>query len=200
MPLPLLWIGAGLVGAALTADHLRDKAQKMTDDEERDRLRGIEPEPYRTGENNATKLPSDILTSNMHAKPVPGAIVCCSVFSAFDHTGIWIDDDLIVELHGTGLIKGVSVNRFLDDRSGSNVFVACDSLGEPLVVGDTAKRAGDEVMSYWDYDVFDNNCYRFTWQCITGDNRTVKDFAQFNDLLAKLHEKKVYWDKLDVDQ
>lgn len=200
MPLPLLWIGAGLVGAALTTDHLCDKAQQITDDEERDRLRGIEPEPYRLGENNTTKLPSDILTSTMSAKPVPGSVVCCSVFSAFDHTGIWVDDGLIVELHGTGLIKGVSVKRFLEDRSGSNVFIACDSLGEPLVIGDAVSRASDELMNYWAYDVFDNNCYRFTWQCISGENRVVKDFPQFNDLLAKLHEKKVYWDKLDIDQ
>ena len=200
MPIPLLWIGAGLVGAALTAEHLREKAQKLTDEEERDRLRGIEPEPYRIGEDNATKLPSDILTSSMSARPVPGAIVCCSVFKAFDHTGIWVDDDLIIELHGTGLIRGVSVSRFLDDRSGSNVFVACDSLGEPLALEETAVRAAQELMNYWDYDVLDNNCYRFTWQCISGDNTVVRDFSQLNDLLAKLHDRKVYWDKLDVDQ
>ena len=198
MPLPLLWIGAGLVGAALTADHLREKEQQFINKQDRKRLQHTEPEPYRVGESSAPKLPSDVVTSFISAKPVPGAVVCCSVFEAFDHTGIWVDDDLIVELHGNGLIKGVSVKRFLENRSGEQVFVACDSLGEPLVVSGSVSRATKELLNYWPYDVRDNNCYRFTWQCVSGESQRVVDFSDLNDLLAKLHHKRVYWDKLDL--
>lgn len=153
------------------------------------------PQPHVGDEDGAHKLPSDILTSDITVKPVPGAIVCCGVFGLFDHTGIWIDDDLIVELHGTGLVKAVSQARFLNNRSGESMFVACDSKGQPLIVEQSCERSANEVYNYREYELNENNCYRFTWFCITGEDTKVKSFDDFNNAIAKLHGKKVYWDK-----
>ena len=200
MPLPLLWIGAGLVGAAVTAEHMREKAQELADKDELRRLLRDDAIPYDGGEEGGVKMPSDVLTSDTVVKPVPGTVVCCGVFGAFDHTGIWVEDDLIVELHGSGLIKAVSVARFLDNRSGVDIFAACDSTGEPLVIKGTSERALEQVFTYWKYEVRDNNCHRFVWQCISGEDRRVPDFADFNQLVAKQHNKMVYWDKVDLDQ
>lgn len=197
MPLPLILLGAGLVGAAAAvgAANANEKAKKS----ERARLALDETDPHVNGKNGAVKLPSEILTSDITVKPVPGAIVSCSVFSAFDHTGIWMENNVIVELHGTGLIKAVSPQRFLNNRSGSAMFVACDSQGEPLVADETMGRAANEIYNYWQYDMVKNNCYRFCWQCISGDDRKVATFTEFNNALAQLHGKKVYWDKALLD-
>lgn len=192
MPLPLLWIGAGLVGAALTAEHAKAEANKR----EQQRLHHDEPLPHDDDKNGSVKMPSEILTSDFTAKLMPGTIVSCSVFNAFDHIGIWLEPDIIVELHGTGLIKAVSHARFLNNRSGNTLFAACDSKGQVLVVPQTLQRATKEIFNYWSYDVRKNNCYRFSWYCITGESKVISSFTQFNDQLAKYHKKKIYWDKV----
>lgn len=196
MPLPLLLLGAAtFVGAVVTIDQMNEKQKHK----ERLRIDLDEPEPHIGDKEGAVKLPSEILTSNFSAEPVPGSIVCCSVFSAFDHTGIWLEDGLIVELHGTGLIKAVSRDRFLHNRSGNALFVACDSQGVPLVVEGTAQRAAKEVYNFRDYDVTKNNCHRFSWFCVTGVDEKISRFGDFNNAIARLHGKKVYWDKVVVN-
>ena len=192
MALPLILLGAGLVGAAVAAGEA-NKKNRMADQL---RLLHEDGEPHLDGDEGVAKLPSEVLTSNFSCQPVPGAVVCCSVFSAFDHTGVWIDDNLIVELHGTGLIKGVTPKRFLQNRSGNQMFVACDSKGNPLVVEGSAERSAEHIFDYRDYDLVKNNCYRFTWYCVSGEDKKVTRFSQFNQLLAQKHGKKVYWDKL----
>ena len=82
MPLPLLWIGAGLVGAAVTAGHLKEKAKAN----ESKRLTRVDLDSHLDEGKGAAKLPSEILTSDITVTPQPGSIVCCSVFGAFDHT------------------------------------------------------------------------------------------------------------------
>ncbi|NQZ06173.1 MAG: hypothetical protein HRT35_03340 [Algicola sp.] len=199
MPLPLILLGAGVLGAAAAVDHINDKAKAQ----QKQRLMHDEPEPHFLGENRgkngAAKMPSDILTDTTGVKPVPGSIVCCCVFNVLDHTGIWLENNVIVELWGKGMIRAVSPERFLHDRSGSNMFVACDSKGNPLVAEQTTLRAKEKIFSEWNYDLIDNNCHRFGWYCITGEDRKISSFTDFNDALAGLHHKKIYWDKALLD-
>lgn len=195
MPLPLLLLGAAtVVGAAVTVGHLNQKHQHK----ERLRMGRDDIDPHVGDKNGAEKLPSEVLTSDILVKPVPGSIVCCSVFSAFDHTGIWLDEDTIVELHGSGLIKAVSHKRFLHNRSGNAIFVACDSKGTPLIVEGTPQRTAAEVFSYREYDLLKNNCYRFSWYCVSGEEKQLGSFSDFNNVLAKHHGKKIYWDRADL--
>jgi hypothetical protein len=190
MPLPLILLGAGLVGAAITAGHLKEKAKAN----ESKRLTLGDLQCHDEDKNGAVKWPSEISTSTVTVKPIPGSIVCCSVFSAFDHTGIWMQNNMIVELHGTGLIKAVSPQRFLNNRSGNTLFVACDSLAKPLLVEGTVQRASEQIYNYWDYDMLKNNCHRFSWLCVTGEDKKISSFTEFNNALAKHHQRKVYWD------
>lgn len=192
MPLPLLLLGAAtFVGAAVAVS----KANEHHRHKERLRMSLDDVEPHVGDKDGAQKMPSEVLTSDIQVKPVPGCLVCCSVYSAFDHTGIWLDDDTIVELHGSGLIKAISSQRFLNNRSGNAIFVACDSKGTPLVVDGTIERAADQVFNYREYDVLKNNCYRFSWYCLTGEEQIISSFDKFNNALAKLHGKKIYWDQ-----
>ncbi len=195
MPLPLLLLGAAsFVGAALTVDHLNEQRRNR----ESKRMDKDDLDLYLEGSEAALKLPSEVLTSDILVKPVPGAIVSCSVFSAFDHTGIWLDEQTIVELHGTGLIKGVTPARFLSKRSGNAIFVACDSKGEPLTIAGAFERSVGEIYNFREYDFIDNNCYRFTWYCASGEDKVIKSFNDFNRTLAQHHGKTVYWDRADM--
>ena len=56
--------------------------------------------------------------------PRVGSFVACHVFGVVKHVGIWVGD-AIVELQGSGLIRIVSPERFLKDRSGGTIYVAC---------------------------------------------------------------------------
>ena len=76
--------------------------------------------------------PSDLFKNEQNVKPIFGAIVYCGIAGVLDHTGIWLDDNTIVELDGNGLIKPISSQRFLAERSGKQIFIACDSLAQPL--------------------------------------------------------------------
>ncbi|MCC2615650.1 hypothetical protein LJ739_05300 [Aestuariibacter halophilus] len=168
MALPLLWLGAGL--AAVYA------GSRLTEGSERHRA----PVDVYPGE------------SGQRVKPVDGAIVCCGIYAAFEHTGVWLDDS-IVELKGNGLIRAISPQRFLHDRSGSKIYVACDTHGQPLVANGTAQRASERLYQYSDYDVIKNNCHRFVWQCVSGRNDPVTYFSELNHALGRQFGQPVSW-------
>ena len=63
-----------------------------------------------------------------------GALMVCEIFHLFEHTGIYIGDGQIVELQGTGLIRSVSTGRFMQNRSGEELLVACDNRDRKSVV------------------------------------------------------------------
>ncbi|QYJ80084.1 lecithin retinol acyltransferase family protein [Shewanella acanthi] len=204
MPLPLLYLGGAALGALVLADE-RDKRKLL----EHDRLLGRAPKTV----NANTALiaaPSQWQKGFKTVSPIPGAIVCCYVFGVIEHTGIWLDDDCIVELHGSGLIRAVSVKRFLAGRTGSQIFIACNHRHQPLVAEDIAKtfgvstdesvieRAGRAIYQYRDYDLFDNNCHRFVWFCLTGDEESIKGFMALNQKLAGLFKQGIYWDEIKL--
>ena len=146
--------------------------------------------------NPVKKSPSDNYSSNIKVEPVAGSIVCCEVYGVLDHSGIWIDADTIVELSNNGLVKAVSAQRFLTERSGDNIFVACDSQHKPIVIKEAIDRAVNSVFTYRGYDVIENNCHRFVNYCLTGKEDELTRFQSLNDRLFKLSGKNIYWDKV----
>ncbi|NMP17923.1 hypothetical protein [Thalassotalea sp. Y01] len=193
MPLPLLWLGAAVIGAAAVneldekrkrQEHLRTKGEG---DQTRHRLS--------KHDSGVAKYPSEVFTNEVPAIVKPGALICCGLGGVLDHTGIWVDDDTIVELHGSGLIKAISPQRFLQERSGSEIFVACDSKGNALADTITAERATNKIFEYQDYHLIKNNCHRFAWYCISGLRDDVTTFHQLNKNLSKRFNRKIYWDK-----
>lgn len=125
-------------------------------------------------------------------RPCDGAIVCCGIFGVFQHTGIWVDNQ-IVELNGNGLIRAISPRRFLANRSGSRIFIACDNNLAPMVAPDAADNAASRIFQYAEYDVLRNNCHRFTLSCLNGRVQNITRFAEFNQAVAQHFDTVVHW-------
>jgi len=195
MALPLLWIGAAAV-SAIAAKGLADdrksqqkqrksfhQVQKLTDLDRHESPVGI--------------YPTDLFNTEEVVKPKVGAIVCCGIGGVLEHTGIWVDDDTIVELDGKGLIKPLSVRRFTEERSGKQIFIACDSKAQPLVSQVAAKKAIEQIFQYRDYHLIENNCHEFIWQCFNAGDSNLTTFKELNFRLAKFFDRKIYWDVCD---
>jgi len=97
-------------------------------------------------------------------------------FSVFEHTGIYIGDGQIVELAGSGLVRSLSFNRFLADRSGAELIFATSPAGNIIGSEIAANRAIEQIYSYQNYDLLRNNCHRFTYSCISGDSLPLTSF------------------------
>ncbi|MFT4994916.1 MAG: hypothetical protein ACI965_001958 [Paraglaciecola sp.] len=167
MPVPFIWLGAGL--AALYA------GVKYSDSH----LGSIS---HIRGESDSAVL------------PVNGCIVSCGVFGIFNHCGIWNDGN-IIELRGNGLIRGISPGRFLHQRSGEDIYVACDAQGQPLVGPGTKKRAVAQLYQYLEYDLIKNNCHKFVWQCISDINEPLTRFTELNYKMAGHFDCTINWQK-----
>ncbi|MDN3652209.1 lecithin retinol acyltransferase family protein [Thalassotalea ponticola] len=193
MPLPLFVLTAAALGAVVIKE-LEGKR------DEQDKLRSIEDgidtrQHLNKHDSGIARYPNERFANETLAQMKPGALVCCGLGRVLEHTGIWVDDNTIVELHGSGLIKAVSPMRFLHERSGTDIFVACDRHGQALADEITAQRAAKSVYQMWQYNLIKNNCHRFAWYCISGLKADVTTFHQLNKYLSKRFDRKIYWDK-----
>ncbi|MCW8108687.1 lecithin retinol acyltransferase family protein [Alteromonas ponticola] len=168
MPIPLIWLGAGLVAAAAGVEYAREQ-QKASGD--------------------VRVFPGEC---KGEVEPVDGAIVCCGIYGVFQHTGIWLDGK-IVELAGTGLIRAISPARFLANRSGEKIFVACDKKLNALTSPDIIRRTAQTIFQYSKYDVVENNCNRYVNRCMTGTNPAITRFAQLNASISRHYSTPVNW-------
>ena len=125
---------------------------------------------------------SEIVGSFLTKKvtPKPGCIMICKIAGGLaEHSGVYIGDDTVVELNGSGDIQEVSLAEFLNDgitRTGVNIYVACDSSNKVLCDKSIAKRAEDIVGDVRDYNLIMDNCHQFTAGCITGDFENADNF------------------------
>lgn len=181
MPLPVILAGA-VVGAVFAHDNQKSFLRSL----DSDRRNPLRPDLGRE--------PSEVLPSPKHVALVPGSIVCCEVYEAFIHTGVVIDDETIVELHGSGLIRAVSKKRFLADRSGSHIFAACDRQGIPLTFSRMMDSASQDIFNFYNYDLLKANCYRHTWRWLTGEDIAIERFTEFNKKLSQKTGSEIYWD------
>lgn len=168
MALPLIWLGAGLAAAYAGTKLAREK---------------------QVADGHIQHFPGDC---DIAVEPLDGAIVCCGIYEVFQHTGIWVDGQ-IVELRGNGLIRGISPTRFLHDRSGNRIYVACDEHLVPLVDPQAVVRGVERVFEYSEYDLIKNNCHRFVHQCVTGSSRVITRFAELNEALSQHFNTVIHW-------
>jgi len=181
MPLPLLLVGAA-VGSLLAHDNHKNYLAAQ----DRDR--------FLASKTNAGREPSEILPSPRTTVLVPGSLVCCEVYEAFIHTGVVVDDNTIVELHGSGLIRAVSKERFLQHRSGKNIFIACDHSGAPFIFDSIDQLASKDVFNFYEYNLLSSNCYRHTWRWLSGIDLAIESFSDFNGKLTSKLGAEIYWD------
>lgn len=195
MPLPLLWIGAAAV-SALAAKSLSD--DRKSQQSKRNRYARVQKlKDLDRHESPIAIYPSDIMSTSQMVKPRVGSIVCCGIGGVLDHTGIWVDDNTIVELDGEGLIKPISVARFTKERSGENIFIACDSEANPLACELAAQTALKQIFQIRDYHVIDNNCHQFIWQCFRPGDKKITTFKDLNMNISRYFDRKIYWDLCD---
>ncbi|MBY5922322.1 lecithin retinol acyltransferase family protein [Ferrimonas balearica] len=180
MALPALLILAGALAAVEYQSHRRT----------------VQGRRYRTpeGEAKLALRPSQWMPGHVSVTPQPGAIMACHVFGVVEHTGIWLGEGAIAELHGSGLVRAVSLERFLAKRSGNTLFCLCDHRHQPLADPDVAERAAQALFTYRDYHLTDNNCHRFVWHCLSGDEQRIASFGALNRLLADHYRTHLYWD------
>ncbi|MBY6019704.1 lecithin retinol acyltransferase family protein [Ferrimonas balearica] len=186
MALPALIVLAGALAAIEYHDH-RKSVQRQ---------RHRRP----NGPAGLALAPSQWLPGQRRVVPKPGAVLACHVFGVVEHTGIWLGENAIAELHGSGLVRAVSVNRFLARRSGATVFCLCDHQHQPLASESVAERAAAALFTYRDYHLTRNNCHRFVWHCLSGEDRAITSFTALNRLLAPHFGDHLYWDPVCLDQ
>ena len=188
MALPLLLVGSAL-GAVFLANE-REKRHQL----ELKRRSGTVPVPQ--GHNKHVGLhPSLWQAGHKRVNPLPGTIICCFVYGVIEHTGIWLDDHTLIELHGNGLIRAVSTQRFLAGRTGSKIYIACSHDHRPLVDEDALIKAEQAIFTYREYDLFDNNCHRFVWSCLSGKEESLPGFNDLNKRLSAHFGQSIYWDE-----
>ena len=177
MAIPLIWLGAAAAATYVGIKHSHRISQAP---------------------GFVSSYPGD---SQVPVTPKNGAILCCEVYNVLDHTGIWVDGG-IVELNGNGLVRIISPERFLAERSGEHIYIACDEVDEPLITHNTHERAISNIYRYREYDLLKNNCHRFVWEMVTGKDASAIDnltrFTDFNQHLSTLHDCPVSWHILDL--
>lgn len=107
-----------------------------------------------------------------NVRPVRGSVVYCDLGVIVEHSGIYIGDNQIVHLDGSGEIEVVDPEEFLGRLDGLNpamsIYVSCDGT-TPVGKKSAAKRAEKMVGSSRDYSMPFDNCHQFTSGCLTGD-------------------------------
>jgi len=116
-------------------------------------------------------------------KPRIGSVLKVGLLGGFDHTGIYIGDDRIVELaniNGTGTVRIVDAEEFIEgddviSRIGTFIYVACKQNrdGKCIAMGsqEIANRALAAVGDTKAYNLIFENCHMFTEYCITGKRK-----------------------------
>jgi hypothetical protein len=163
MPIPLLWLGAGI--AACYAG-------------------GVAQKRYKESTLSVDHFPGEGTTG---ASVINGAIVCC---------GIWCDG-AIIELRGNGLIRAISPERFIQDRSGDQIYIACNDKSQPLINENSLARATSKLYQYSEYHLIKNNCHRFVWQCISGESRPLTSFLELNNALFTHFACPISWQPIN---
>jgi uncharacterized protein YuzB (UPF0349 family) len=121
-------------------------------------------------------LLTDSLIDNVFkdvVKPEPGCVVHCGLFAhQLEHSGIYVGDNKIIHLDGSGLIEEVTPEQFLRRLNGldssMSIYVSCNGtdVTKSEIVAD---RALAKVGQKTNYSVLENNCHQFSSGCLTGN-------------------------------
>lgn len=174
MPAPLIWLGAVALGA-----YTANKSNTQ----------------YLKHKRIVDAMPGE---STFISKPRNGSVVTCGIYGVLDHTGIWVDGN-IYELAGSGLIRCVSPERFVDQRSGSTIYVACDLNNRALLNADVAIRVRSLLYTTVDYHLMNQNCHRFVAESLANSKASVTSFSDLNAFLSDLYNTPIRWNKAKVN-
>lgn len=140
-----------------------------------------------------------ILRNSSHRlSPLNGSVVCCDIYGTFIHTGIWLNGG-IVELAGSGLVRHVSPNRFLQGRSGDHIFTLGNDNANVLNSQHAAQSAKSRIYEYINYDVMSHNCNRFVATCFNlPQSREVMFFSELTEKLSNFFQCSLVFYKINT--
>lgn len=138
-------------------------------------------------------------------RALKGCILKCDLGLLLEHTGIYIGKGKIVGLNRHSEIRIEDPVSFFPpgtNPKSSRIYAACyGNTDEVLISAAAARRARKKVNQKTPYNVFFNNCHRFTTGCLTGNfENDVVSFSQLEDVifahLEELRQKKPWWIRL----
>lgn len=110
--------------------------------------------------------------------PEIGSILYCDLL-AVEHSGIYIGDNKIAHLDGSGRIQWVYPDEFMERLNGFNTAISIYvSSRDGLAVGseEVATRAKQYIGKERDYNLIFDNCHQFVSGCLTGDFENADNF------------------------
>ena len=142
---------------------------------------------------------------NTKILPHKGSIIKTDLIFGYDHTGIYVGDNKIVELNGDqGDILCVDSNFFAGGAY-KNIFIACDVKINVLYDENIMYRALEMVGKRRKYQVLFNNCHQFTSGCITNEFENSDKFLWMLEMTIRQRLNKgkaitwACWEKEDGD-
>lgn len=142
-----------------------------------------------TVKNSLKSLSKSLVDNTLRDRvtPVAGSVLHCSLFGV-EHSGIYVGDNKIVELLGSGNIRLSSPKQFIQGSNALSIYVACEGKS-PLGNLAIAKRALGEVGNVRKYNVILNNCHLFSYGCLTGKCNSNNTMFQSLEDALKLQVK-----------
>ncbi|WP_120952004.1 hypothetical protein [Helicobacter sp. L8] len=104
--------------------------------------------------------------------PKLGSILYCRLYGPTTHTGIYVGENQIVELLGSGQVRLSTPKQFISGTQALSIYVACkgtQAVGFP----EAAKRARAMVGQTLRYgsvptENYERNCHCFVYECLSG--------------------------------
>lgn len=120
-------------------------------------------------------------------EPALGSVVYCNLALAAEHSGIYVGNNRIVHLNGSGRVELVSPRVFCERLHGKNPasIIYCPISEDGRLLGNkkAAERALNQVGKYTTYNIFMNNCHIFSASCMTGKNESCPSFNCLEELI-----------------
>lgn len=137
--------------------------------------------PYGLIKNSVESFVDNVVRDKV-SRPAIGSVVYCDLTGYAEHSGIYVGDDSIVHLDGSGAVEVVSSDQFLKRLGGFNtaisIYVSCSkgaSVGSPDVASLAKKMIGKSRQ----YNLILDNCHQFTSGCLSGDFENSCNFFVF---------------------
>ncbi|MBI9031689.1 hypothetical protein JEZ13_06795 [bacterium] len=125
------------------------------------------------------KIKNIVRSIQEKVRPIPGSLVYCDLMDVVEHSGIYIGDNRIVHLSGSGLIEAVSPETFIGRLNGLNksqfIEVSCVD-GCAVGSEEVANRAIRMIGNTRKYNLIMDNCHQFTSGCLSGNFENADNF------------------------
>ncbi|CCF81851.1 C40 family peptidase [Helicobacter bizzozeronii] len=112
--------------------------------------------------------------------PKLGSILYCRLYGPTTHTGIYVGENQIVELLGTGKVKLSTPKEFISGTQAMSIYVSCKGT-QAVGFAKAAQRARAMVGKTLDYpsggiptEKHERNCHCFVYECLSGEHDSGK--------------------------